>query len=573
MKRLYKETAKKKTTIVKRLSASLILMGIVICILADMISSIVLYQITEQEMIENLDQMSEQSIQYLNTVMQQFEQEHRFLQSEDSLGSMIKEYEREPLKSKKAQIEELLNVCYSSFEDVYGIVLMTEKEIFQNIGGDVKEENIRNAQWYQQYKENKKSRQYSPLVDREGNVETQEEKKWIFLAYPYQNKTVAADLIFLIPFSTFEIGMKTYQEEGIAAAIYDSSQEILYQNEYQMQIKEGQAMEIRKTTRIGQWTLQVCLPEEKIMEQSMPQFLLCFLILFLSFLVIWGGILKMTAKNLKPVKDFSDQMELISKGTEECKVQIHSGDELECLAETFNEMMERIHISVKEQILAENKQKQLEYALIHAQIDPHFIYKALNVIIYLGQCKENEQLIKVTRALIEILQDKLRIDQIDIYDTLEKELEVIRAYVTIWKVYYGERIHFIEEAKEDVRKKKLPKNIIQPLIENAIFHGLLLNEDEEGNLLGGTVSLRVEQENGYLKIEVEDNGYGMTQEQIEHVFFEKLDQNEEKGKHIGIRNIRQRLRWIYKEEYSIKVESELEQGTKVILSIREEQDE
>ena len=217
-------------------------------------------------------------------------------------------------------------------------------------------------------------------------------------------------------------------------------------------------------------------------------------------------------------------------------------------------------------IISERNSRQREYAFLAAQINPHFIYKTLNTIVFLNKRGKSAEVTQATRALEEILRDKLRIDEVLIYDTIEKELEVIRQYITIQQIYYGFQIQLKEIVPPELMLDQIPKNMIQPLVENALFHGILQKENEDGENEGGTICVQIERIGETLAIHVQDDGCGMSEQQLEEVFGSHSSKvRNERGRHIGISNIRSRLSHLPGVKYRMEAESVVGKGTKISI--------
>ena len=120
--------------------------------------------------------------------------------------------------------------------------------------------------------------------------------------------------------------------------------------------------------------------------------------------------------------------------------------------------------------------------------------------------KEPDDIIVLNKALIRMLQDRLRITRLQIFDTLEEEEKQINAYMTIQSYLCRNPIDYQFDIPEECMQLRYPKNVLQPFVENAIIHGILLNKDEHGKLIPGIIRIRIRQENGEILTEVEDNG-------------------------------------------------------------------
>lgn len=204
----------------------------------------------------------------------------------------------------------------------------------------------------------------------------------------------------------------------------------------------------------------------------------------------------------------------------------------------------------------------MKYSLLISQIDPHFIYNTMNSINYLARKQRNQDIIAINSALIHILQDRLRINEIETFDTVEQEIDMIRQYMIIQHFRYGNQVQTIFEIQPGLDKEPIPKNILQPLVENAFIHGFT---NEDGQSLSGTITIRIHTEDSLLKIQVEDTGCGIAPEYLEKLNNPCGDSMPERGRHIGIQNIRERLKYLYNQPISFSFSNRNDAGACVTI--------
>lgn len=198
--------------------------------------------------------------------------------------------------------------------------------------------------------------------------------------------------------------------------------------------------------------------------------------------------------------------------------------------------------------------REAQFKALYNQMSPHFIYNTLNSALQLAYDEKAENTVKLMRAIIEFLRYYTR-SAASIID-LESEVQFVRNYIYISKMRYGQRIDFSICKHQDVPNIKLPAVTIQPLVENAIIHGL---KDciEQGSVL--VEIMRVEDA---VLISVEDNGKGIDYDTLEEV----MSAGEE-NPHIGLRNVRDRLLFFFGEQATLTIESQPECGTVITLRI------
>ena len=169
-----------------------------------------------------------------------------------------------------------------------------------------------------------------------------------------------------------------------------------------------------------------------------------------------------------------------------------------------------------------------------------------------------------------MLRNRLKMTRLQIFDTVENEKQQLLSYITIQQYLCSNTLSFAFEAPQECLEMRYPKNILQPLVENAILHGILLHRDEQKRLVPGRIRVTIYTENEVLCTRVEDNGVGMEQQDIEKYFSDMPDigpeDMEDKSEHIGVYNIRMRLKYLYEEQFAMQVRQAEEGG--LVVSFR-----
>lgn len=288
-----------------------------------------------------------------------------------------------------------------------------------------------------------------------------------------------------------------------------------------------------------------------------------FLGMLLIFLVL---VLFMNYRNvntlINPVLVLSKHMLMAAKGDLNCKVNIDREDEIGQLESSFNKMIDDLRHSIEIIGEKEAKEQQIRFSLLVSQIDPHFIYNTINSINYLARKKRCEDIVTVNSALIAILKDRLRVNDIQITDTIANEIRVVNQYIEIEKFMYDGELEVEWNIDSEFMEEQIPKNMIQPLVENALFHGLI---DEESGEFCGKIRITVyKNETQQIVLCVEDNGGGMDKNRLDEIRSLKFNP-EDRGRKIGLSNIFGRLYYLYGNADCMKIESELGKGTKITI--------
>ena len=237
-------------------------------------------------------------------------------------------------------------------------------------------------------------------------------------------------------------------------------------------------------------------------------------------------------------------------------------DEIGTLGRIFNYMTQR-NLELLKQVDDEAKKKrEYELALIQEQVKPHFLYNTLDIIIMLIEMNRSKEAARVTQKLASFYKNSLSGSE-DIV-TLERELQITRDYLDLQTMRYGDKFKYKFEVPLDLYYISIPKMTLQPLVENAIYHGLKYKED------WGTITISGELLNNKAVLKVSDDGIGIDADKLK-LMQGFLSSNEipedEDRKHFGVYSVDHRLRLYFGEEYGLNVESEFEKGTTFIICI------
>lgn len=284
-----------------------------------------------------------------------------------------------------------------------------------------------------------------------------------------------------------------------------------------------------------------------------------FLILLVSYIILClVTILLMTPsvrRIVAPIRSLNQSMQKVSAGDFSVHSEVDSNDEIGELSNVFNMMVDSLNQHINEIIEHERTEEKMKYNLMITQIDSHFIYNTMSIINALARKNKNEDVIEINSALIKILQNNLRVRTTDITDTVEQEIDLVKQYWIIENMRYDNHAELFWEVDEALYQELIPKNLLQPIVENCLFHGLV---NEETGSIEGEIHLSMKKTDTAFIIKISDNGRGIPEETL-HFLNNPGDlasQMVERGKHIGLSNIRQRLEYIYKGKASMKIENQ-----------------
>jgi Predicted signal transduction protein with a C-terminal ATPase domain len=263
----------------------------------------------------------------------------------------------------------------------------------------------------------------------------------------------------------------------------------------------------------------------------------------------------MSSSISRPIHKLYTMMNKVGKGDFNVTSTYESKDEIGVLNLHFNNMVRQINKLIQdvyqEQLL---KQKE-EMKSLKMQINPHFLYNTLESINWLARANGATDVSKMVKALGDLMRTSIGGED---FISLEEEIKNIRNYIVIQKYRYGERLTVDFNIDSLVLHVRVPKLIIQPLVENSIVHGIE-KRHENGVIL---IESHIEEDN--VIISVTDNGNGIKSDELESILNEEIGRNQTK---IGLINIHRRIRLYYGEEYGVTIQSKFHEGTKASIHI------
>lgn len=249
--------------------------------------------------------------------------------------------------------------------------------------------------------------------------------------------------------------------------------------------------------------------------------------------------------------------DIIQNGLSE-HVVIEGSAEIKSLSKSFNTMIIEIKRLLNQ---VEEDQKMIrmnELKTLQAQINPHFLYNTLDTIIWEAEDENHENVVEMTSALARFF--RLGLNQGRSVISLYEEIEHVRNYLIIQKLRYGESLNYDIQVSDEILSCQCAKLILQPLVENAIYHGIR-NIDQDG-----CIHISGKRQGEDILLEVRDNGKGMTQEVLHSLLTPGFESKKENGG-VALRNVHQRLRLRYGNAYGLSFKSQVDVGTSVFVKI------
>lgn len=289
-------------------------------------------------------------------------------------------------------------------------------------------------------------------------------------------------------------------------------------------------------------------------------------ILMFGLLTVLGGILLaagisfLAARHItKPLTRLSQEMLEFGKDDNFSPMPVQNQYfEIHALSLSYNKMTRHVLRLIENIKKQEAERRNLEFDFLQAQINPHFLHNTLLNIKSLVVMKKYDQSVRMLDAFLKLLKMPVTTDS-DRH-TLGEEIDHLRHYIDLMSFRYGNNFVFETQAEECLLSGHVPQFILQPVVENAIFHGLADRED------GGEITVRAFRADGEIHIEVQDNGEGMSPDAVEKLW-EPNESRKYRFNRVGLKNVRSRIRYVFGPDSDVEVRSEQGKGTVVCIRI------
>lgn len=257
-------------------------------------------------------------------------------------------------------------------------------------------------------------------------------------------------------------------------------------------------------------------------------------------------------------------MEEVKKGNLKTQVEAETSDEISILIQQFNDMMQRVNTLVH---TVESKQillKEAEIKALQQQINPHFMHNIMETIMGLASEGMDREVIKVSKCMSSMLRYNTTFENTT---TIREELKQVQNYVTVLKIRFEDRFEVYYDVDEECLEYEIVKLTLQPMVENAISHGL------RDTYSGGMLRIRIKLEDEKISISIYDNGTGIQKEQLEELNSRLQDTSEhplqyiEQYKSLGILNVHLRFKLYFGDDYSMEIFSKDNRGTCISIEI------
>lgn len=290
-------------------------------------------------------------------------------------------------------------------------------------------------------------------------------------------------------------------------------------------------------------------------RQELSDFLYGFLMVAIA--VILAVNLYVSARISQPIQRLERSVQMVEQGDFGTHVYVSGAYEVEQLSKRFNLMLRRIRELMDQNIREQEAKRKSELDVLQSQINPHFLYNTLNSVTRMAELGRNEEVVTTITSLSRFF--RISLSKGNHIIPLRDELEHVKHYLIIQNIRFKNKFRYEIEAMEDILDASTLKLILQPIVENAIHHGIEPSPEE------GFIRIHAERVEDCLVIVVSDNGVGMDKATLARLKAGKL--RSESGSGVGVTNVQERISLYYGKPYGLHYESEPEEGTAVTITM------
>ncbi|MCR5106340.1 MAG: sensor histidine kinase [Eubacterium sp.] len=481
----------------------------------------------------------------------------------------------EVYKELRDVVDPLLSGVKYFNQDMDVLTIYVDSDIVKHDSTIAPLSDVENALWKKKISERKDSDIYwfveedkkkAYLVRRMPLLEDMESEGYLYIEVKY-------DSLFEM-FSQIEsskYGIVIYNDEGEelysfnsfknekyildSKVLYDSisSGDFLSQKSYKIKNGNRSFTVVKKKAEPG-WTVAIYKPYA-VVNTSIRSIISVVIIVSLVCILLSSLISTIiSTRVVDTLEKMTDNMKAVEAGDYEVKIHSDSEDEIGTLIRGFGNMVERINTLINEVYKGKLFQKEAEMKALQAQINPHFLYNSLSLINWKAIEAKQPDISRITLLLSKFYRTSLNKGKN--ITSIKDEISNIQSYIDIQLMMHDNGFDVEYDLSPEILDCSIPNLLLQPLIENAIDHGIDLNTDKRGIIkISGILT-----EDSCIRLTVSDNGVGMPKETAELILTEN-------SKGYGVKNVNERIKHFYGEEYGITVESTEGEGTDIIILI------
>lgn len=375
-------------------------------------------------------------------------------------------------------------------------------------------------------KANEQNSGYVYLMDRNGEIIYHPRQKAIYSGMVKENNRMA---------STYEDGTHIENFMGEERAV------------------------VVKTIGYTGWKIVNVTPTSELFRNTIHiGFFMVMICTVTIFLILFGNIF-ISDRVTEPLRNLEESIRYLEEGhLEEEHIYIGGSHEIRHLGQTITLMVKRMKDLMDKMVREQEDKRKSELDALQSQINPHFLYNTLDSVVWMVECEQYREAISMVKALAKLF--RISLSKGNSIITIEDELTHAQNYMSIQQVRYRNKFCVKIDVEPAIRDCITIKLIVQPILENAIYHGMEFMDGE------GEITVHGYEKDGDIYIEVSDNGMGIPEETIESLLTDK-SRARGKGSGIGLWNVNQRIALYFKGDYGLSIKSELDEGTTVTIHL------
>ena len=285
-------------------------------------------------------------------------------------------------------------------------------------------------------------------------------------------------------------------------------------------------------------------------------------IVFVIFLIIFIVVLINSYVSFRvtdPIRELEKSVKKLEEGNLDADIYMGGSYEIQHLGKSVQDMKYRIKGLMQDIVTEHEEKRKSEFDSLQAQINPHFLYNTLDIIVWQIENEKQSEAVHTVTALARFF--RLSLGKGKNIVTVKAEIDHVKNYLMIQHMRFKNKFDYEFEIAEDVMELSSLKLMLQPMVENAIYHGM---EFMDGD---GLIKIRVWREADELYLSVTDNGLGMTEDKVSLVLAGKSNSGNGRGSGIGVKNVNERIKLYFGEKYGLKIDSEPDVGTTIIIHL------
>ncbi|MEG0832722.1 MAG: histidine kinase, partial [Oscillospiraceae bacterium] len=306
------------------------------------------------------------------------------------------------------------------------------------------------------------------------------------------------------------------------------------------------------------WKIVGVIPQKGLTFESRENILfimLIFLLLF-EFLIFINSLI--SKKLTDPIQKLDRSVQRMELGYKDTEIYTEGSYEIKHLGRSIESMVEQMR-KLTDQMVREHEMKQKsELNALQAQINPHFLYNTLDIIVWMVENERPDNAVKLVTALARFFRISLSKGKNII--PVSDEIEHVRSYLTIQEMRYKDKFRYTIDVDEQARNLSIIKLVLQPIVENAIYHSMDFMDGD------GLISITARLNGEDLVLSVSDNGIGIPEDIVRRILTEQVSTGNS-GSGIGLKNVNERIKLYFGDSYGISIESEPDNGTCITIRL------